>query len=104
MAHYARVSDGVVTDVVVVPDTAEDTGNEYLNGLGLNGLWIKTSYNTYGNVHANGGIALRYNYAGVGYTHDEDRDAFIPPKPDGENWFLNEETCLWETYDEWESS
>lgn len=58
------------------------------------GEWIQTSYNTYGGVHATGGTPLRKNYAGVGFTYDRTRDAFIPPKPFA-SWALNEDTCLW---------
>ena len=57
--------------------------------------WVKTSYNTVGGVHQLGGEPLRKNYASVGFTYDETRDAFIPPKPEG-NFILNEDTCLWE--------
>ena len=59
------------------------------------GEWIQTSYNTYGGVHATGGTPLRKNYAGVGFTYDRTRDAFIPPKPFA-SWALNENTCLWD--------
>ena len=59
------------------------------------GEWIQTSYNTHGGVHINGGTPLRKNYAGVGYTYDFTRDAFIPPKPFA-SWTLNETTCLWD--------
>jgi hypothetical protein len=65
-------------------------------GVGRNpGQWIETSYNTRGGVHKTGGTPLRKNFAGVGYTYDEDRDAFIPPKPFN-SWTLNEDTCLWD--------
>ena len=60
------------------------------------GEWIQTSYNTYGGVHKTGGTPLRKNYAGIGYTYDKERDAFIAPKPFA-SWSLNEETCLWES-------
>jgi hypothetical protein len=58
-------------------------------------LWIQTSYNTHGGVHDNGGTPLRKNHAGIGYTYDETRDAFIPPKHFN-SWILNEDTCLYE--------
>jgi hypothetical protein len=58
------------------------------------GTWIQTSYNTRGGVHSLGGTPLRKNYAGIGYTYDSQRDAFIPPKPYA-SWTLDEETCLW---------
>ena len=59
------------------------------------GEWIQTSYNTYGGVHTQGGTPLRKNYAGIGYTYDRERDAFIPPKPYA-SWVLNEDTCQWD--------
>jgi len=62
----------------------------------VGGMWKRTSYNTTGGVHSNGGTPFRKNYAGIGYTYDEIRDAFIPPKP-FESWILNEYTCLWES-------
>ena len=57
--------------------------------------WVQTSYNTQGGVHRQGGTPLRKNYAGIGYTYDSGRDAFIPPKPFA-SWLLNETTCNWE--------
>jgi hypothetical protein len=59
------------------------------------GAWIQTSYNTHGGVHANGGTPLRKNYAGIGYSYDAGRDAFIPQKPFA-SWTLNDTTCLWD--------
>jgi hypothetical protein len=56
--------------------------------------WVQTSYNTQGGVHTQGGTPLRKNYAGVGFTYDSERDAFIPPKPYA-SWLLDEATCLW---------
>jgi hypothetical protein len=90
MSHYAKVVDGKVTQVIVAEA-------EFFNTFVDNspGQWIQTSYNTYGGVHKNGGTPLRKNYAGVGYTYDLVKDAFIPPKP-FESWTLNDETCLWE--------
>jgi hypothetical protein len=89
MAHFAKVTDGTVTQVIVAePEfftTFVDTSP---------GQWIQTSYNTLGGVHTNGGTPLRKNYAGIGYTYDAQRDAFIPPKPFA-SWTLNETTCLW---------
>ena len=89
MAHFAKVTDGTVTQVIVAePEfftTFVDTSP---------GQWIQTSYNTHAGVHANGGTPLRKNYAGIGYTYDAQRDAFIPPKPFA-SWTLNETTCLW---------
>lgn len=97
MAHAAEIDgDNVVVRVLVVPDAQEDRVQEFLaDDLGLGGTWIKTSYNTQGGVHSNGGTPLRKNYAGIGFTYDSERDAFIPPKPFA-SWTLNEDTCLWE--------
>ena len=97
MAHFAEIDgNNIVTRVLVVDNSQEDNGQEFLaNTLGLGGTWIKTSYNTQGGVHTNGGTPLRKNYAGIGYTYDSTRDAFIPPKPYN-SWVLNEDTCLWD--------
>jgi hypothetical protein len=86
MAHYAKVENGVVTEVIVAEQDFVNT---------LNGTWVQTSYNTYGGAHTDGGTPLRKNYAGIGYTYDSTRDAFIPPQPYA-SWTLNETTCLWE--------
>lgn len=90
MSHFAKVVDGIVAQVIVAEP-------EFFNTFvdSSPGEWVQTSYNTYGGVHRNGGIPLRKNYAGIGYTYDRVRDAFIPPKPEGD-WVLNEDTCLWE--------
>lgn len=90
MSHFAKVVDGVVTQVIVAEPEFFETFVDSSPGT-----WIQTSYNTHGGVHANGGTPLRKNYAGIGYTYDAQRDAFIPPKPFA-SWVLNEETCLWE--------
>ena len=73
----------------------ESIGIDFLTKLTGWSIWKQTSYNTYGGVHKNSGTPLRKNFAGIGYTYDEDRDAFIPPKPFN-SWNLNEDTCLWE--------
>ena len=73
----------------------EDIGIDFLTKLHGWAIWKQTSYNTYGGVHDKGGIPLRKNFAGIGYTYDEDRDAFIAPKPFN-SWVLNEDTCIWE--------
>ena len=88
MSHFAKIEDGVVTQVIVAQDIEWCQDN-------LGGTWVQTSYNTYGGVHYNGGTPLRYNYAGIGFTYDEARDAFIEPQP-FPSWSLNEDTCLWE--------
>lgn len=89
MAHFAKVQDGVVTQVIVAEPEFFDTFVDSSPGQ-----WIQTSYNTRGGQHPEG-RPLRKNYAGVGYTYDAARDAFIPPKPYA-SWLLVEETCLWE--------
>ena len=98
MAHFAEIDENnIVTRVLVVGDDQENRGQEFLaNDLGLGGTWKKTSYNTVGGVHSNGGTPFRKNYAGIGYAYDSIRDAFIPPKPYN-SWILNEDTCLWDS-------
>lgn len=95
MAHFAKVEDGIVTSVLVVPDEEEHRGQDYLNELGIEGVWIKTSYNTSGNVHALGGTPLRKNFAGIGYSYDAEWDAFYPPSP-FPSWTLDKESGVWE--------
>jgi hypothetical protein len=73
----------------------EDIAIDFLTKLHGWAIWKQTSYNTHGGVHSSGGTPFRKNHAGIGYTYDEDRDAFIPPKPFN-SWILNEDTCLWE--------
>ena len=88
MAHFAEIdpNGGTVLRVLVVPNEQEHRGQDFLaNELGLGGVWIQTSYNN----------NIRYNYAGVSFTYDATRDAFIPPKP-YESWLLDEKTCQWE--------
>lgn len=97
MAYFARVEHGIVIEVLAVSDEQEHRGQEFLaDDLGLGGVWIQTSYNTRGGVHLLSGIPLRKNYAGIGYTYDEQRDAFIPFQP-FPSWVLNENSCLWES-------
>jgi len=97
MAHFAEVDENnIVLRVLVVDDLHESNGQEFLaTTLGLGGTWIKTSYNTLAGVHSNGGTPLRKNYAGIGYTYDSERDAFIAPKP-YPSWVLNETSCVYE--------
>ena len=90
MAHYAKVNNGIVETVIVAEAEFFDTFVDSSPGQ-----WIQTSYNTKGGVHLNGGTPLRKNYAGVGFTYDIVRDAFIEPKPYS-SWTLNETTCQWE--------
>ena len=93
MAHYAKIEDDIVTQVLVAEQDFIDTQE---------GTWVQTSYNTRGGKHyapnsstEDGGTPLRKNYAGVGHTYDAVRDAFISPKP-YPSWTLNETTCNWE--------
>lgn len=90
MSHFARVKDNQVEEVIVADQ-------EFVNGLPAEAgvVWIQTSYNTQAGQHALGGTPLRKNYAGVGYTYDAERDAFIPPQTFSQ-WILNETTCQWE--------
>jgi hypothetical protein len=73
---------------------SEQKGIEFLTKLLKHSNWKQTSYNTHGGVHNNNGTPLRKNHAGIGYTYDETRDAFIAPKPFN-SWILNEDTCIW---------
>ena len=93
MAHFAKIEDGIVTQVIVAEQDFIDTQE---------GTWVQTSYNTRGGKHyapnsstEDDGTPLRKNYAGVGHTYDAVRDAFISPKP-YPSWTLNETTCNWE--------
>ena len=90
MAHFAKVNNGIVEQVIVAEPEFFDTFVDSSPGQ-----WIQTSYNTRGGVHTLGGTPLRKNYAGIGYSYDSQRDAFIPPKPYA-SWTLNEDSCLWE--------
>ena len=100
MGHFAKVSNGIVTRVIVAE---ADFFNNFVDDSP--GQWIQTSYNTRGGVHYKPNTnepsedqskALRKNYAGIGYTYDATRDAFIPPQPFN-SWTLNEDTCLWDS-------
>jgi len=97
MGHFAKVVDGKVVQVIVAEPDFFDTFVDSSPGQ-----WIQTSYNTRGNVHyapdsnePDGGVALRGNYAGIGYTYDNVNDVFYPPKPFN-SWLLSTETWLWE--------
>ena len=91
MSHFAKVENGIVTQVLVIEQDVLNTGH-----WGDPALWIQTSYNTQGGQHVLGGTPLRKNYAGLGYTYDSERDAFIAPKPFN-SWILNEDTCQWQS-------
>jgi hypothetical protein len=90
MSHFAKVVDGVVTQVIVAEPEFFQTFVDSSPGE-----WLQTSYNTHGGEHKLGGTPLRKNYAGIGFTYDRVKDAFIPPKPFA-SWVLNEDTCLWD--------
>jgi hypothetical protein len=94
MAHWAEVNSDNKVIRVLVTSNEGDEGYDFLV-TNLGGRWIKTSYNTIGGKHRLGGTPLRKNFAGVGYTYDEQRDAFIDEQP-FVSWVLNEETCIWE--------
>jgi len=89
MSHFAKVVDGIVTQVIVAEPEFFQTFVDSSPGE-----WIQTSYNTHGGQHRNGGTPLRKNYAGIGYSYDRTKDAFIPPKSFA-SWVLNDDTCLW---------
>jgi len=89
MAHFAKVENGVVTQVIVIDQETLNLGH-----WGDPSLWVQTSYNTQANKHVLGGTPLRGNYAGIGYTYDKDLDAFYPPKPYA-SWTLNTTTFTW---------
>ena len=96
MAHYAFLdASGIVTQVIVGKDEGEDGIDwEQHYGAFRGQMCKRTSYNTNGGVHSFSGIPFRKNYAGIGYTYDAGRDAFIPPKPHALS-VLDEDSCLW---------
>jgi hypothetical protein len=91
MAHYAKVENSIVTQVIVAEPEFFETFVDSSPGE-----WIKTSYNTHGGVHLEGNTPLRKNFAGIGFTYDATRDAFIPPQQYA-SWLLNEDTCQWDS-------
>ena len=100
MASFAKLGVGnIVLKVEVVSNdiaTTEKAGVDFLNNLyGSRDVWKQTSYNTYAGVHLLGGTPFRKNHAGINYSYDQTRDAFIPPKPYN-SWILNETTCQWD--------
>tara|TARA_R100000329_G_C7571643_1_gene202344 strand:- start:253 stop:645 length:393 start_codon:yes stop_codon:yes gene_type:complete len=99
MAHYAKVQNGIVIQVIVAEPDFFDTFVDTVPGK-----WVQTSYNTKGGVHyqpnsetpsSDQSKALRKNYAGIGFIYDSDKDAFYEPQPYA-SWTLNDTTCLWE--------
>jgi hypothetical protein len=106
MASFAKIGlNGKVIEVQSVVNEVlhdsngieqESIGIDFLTKLTGWAIWKQTSYNTHAGVHNNNGTPLRKNHAGIGYTYDEDRDAFIAPKPFN-SWILNESTCNWES-------
>jgi len=95
MAHFAEIDENnIVLRVIVGVDEPLDGEAIYAETTGT--VWKKTSYNTRAGEHLLGGTPFRKNYAGIGYTYDPDRDAFIPPQP-FPSWSLNEQTCQWES-------
>ena len=105
MASFAKIglNNKVIAVHSVVNEVLHDSngveqevnGIDFLTKLHGWAIWKQTSYNTNAGVHSSGKTPLRKNFAGIGYTYDEDRDAFIPKKPYN-SWLLNETTCQWE--------
>jgi hypothetical protein len=106
MASFAKIENNIVITVVsVVNEVLKDSNGVEQESIGIqflktlynepNAIWKQTSYNTHGGIHKLGGTPFRKNHAGIGYIYDENRDAFIAPKPYN-SWILNETTCLWE--------
>jgi hypothetical protein len=106
MASFAKIENNIVIAVhSVVNEVLHDVNGIEQESIGIqflknlynepNANWKQASYNTFGGIHKLGKTPLRKNYAGIGYTYDEDKDAFIPPKPFN-SWILNKDTCLWE--------
>jgi hypothetical protein len=94
MAHFAKLDENNIVIFVTV-GRDEDNGLEAELSARTGDVYKQTSYNTIGGVHSLGGTPFRKNYAGLGYTYDAGRDAFIPPKPYN-SWVLNEATCVWD--------
>jgi len=96
MSHFAKVVDNIVTEVIVAEQ-------DFIDTLPDSSAWVQTSYNTRGGKHyapnsqdEDGGVALRKNYAGIGYVYDSTRDAFYAPQP-YPSWLLDEDTCTWDS-------
>jgi len=105
MASFAKIENNIVIAVVsVVNEVLKDSNGVEQESIGIkflktlynepNAIWKQTSYNTNGGIHSLGGTPFRKNHAGIGFTYDSNRDAFIPPKPYN-SWILNESTCNW---------
>ena len=104
MASFAKIglNNKVIEVLSVVNEVLHDSNGIEQESIGIDFLtkltgypvWKQTSYNTKGGIHMEGGTPFRKNHAGIGFTYDEERDAFIPPKPFN-SWILNEDTCLW---------
>jgi hypothetical protein len=95
MAHFAQLDENnIVVQVIVGVDEPHDGEAIYFQTTGK--VWKKTSYNTVGGVHSLGGTPFRKNYAGIGFTYDAQRDAFIASQP-YPSWVLNEQTCQWDS-------
>jgi hypothetical protein len=90
MSHFAKVENGIVTQVIVIEQDVLNTGL-----WGDPADWVQTSYNTSGGQHLLGGTPLRKNYAGIGFIYDQARDAFYEPQP-YPSWILDEATCVWQ--------
>ena len=103
MAYFAEIDVfNIVTQVIKLndEDTQDSDGNEvesigaeYLHN-GLGGTWVRTSYNTNGGIHSDGGTPFRKNYAGIGFTYDSKKDVFYSPQP-FPSWKLGESSCIW---------
>ena len=105
MASFAKIENNIVTIVVsVVNEVLKDSNGVEQEAIGVqflrtlynepNTIWKQTSYNTNAGIHSLGGTPFRKNHAGIGFTYDENRNAFIAPKPYN-SWILNEDTCIW---------
>ncbi len=95
MAHYAFLENDIVTEVIAGKDEDSTNWESYYENI-KNQSCKRTSYNTRGGVHIKGGTPFRKNYAAIGYTYDDDKDAFIPPQP-YDSWLLNEDSYTWES-------
>ena len=95
MPHLAEVVNGIVTRVIVVHDRYGDLSGQEWATQRYGGTWVRTYYQARGGTSRDGSTIERKNYAGIDYTYDADRDAFIPPKPPYDSWRLVEETALW---------